>query len=338
MNTHDRDGRRRMIAGRVRNSIVLISVVVVVFYILRFVRISGISPQLVYRIATHNYRSLKQTDGRTSVLLLGISGGNREGSQLTDTMLVATANLLTGSVSLLSVPRDIWSSTLKDKINSAYYHGEQKKKAGGLVLSKVVVEDTIGIPIHYVFRIDFDGFTRLIDNLGGIDVRIPRSFVDTQFPTEDTKRDACTREPDSQTCIYTTVSFAQGIEHMDGKRALTYARSRGEEGSDFARSVRQQEVLLAVKNTVLHPTRWLTPARFTALRALWPEAVEHTATVGEGAALFSLFFRSRTSDTKMVAIDHLFESPDPGSFWGRYVLVPIESWESVHAYVENELR
>lgn len=343
MNTQHRDmnGTRKTIIGTILSICILACMLVVSFYTLRFFRISGISPQLVYQAATKNYSGLKQTDGRTSILLLGISGGSRDGSQLTDTMLVVSANLRTGRVLLVSVPRDIWSPTIKDKINSAYYYGEQKKKKGGLMLSKVVVEDTIGLPIHYVFRIDFSGFIRLIDSIGGIDVNIPRSFVDTQFPADDTQSDACKLHPDSDVCIYTTVSFTHGMDHMSGKRALTYARSRhanGEEGSDFARSKRQQEILLAVKNKLLHPTQWFSPERFKAVLSIWPEAVEHTANAGEGISLFSLFFRSSDPDTKKLAIDHLFESPDPSVFGGRFVLVPIESWDAIYAYMAKEIR
>ena len=73
-------------------------------------------------------------------------------------MFTLSLNTATKTVALISIPRDIWSETLKDKVNTAYHYGEEKKKGGGLLLSKVSVEDVIGIPVQYAVVIDFSGF------------------------------------------------------------------------------------------------------------------------------------------------------------------------------------
>jgi hypothetical protein len=84
--------------------------------------------------------------------------------------------------------------------------------------------------------VDFDGFTQVIDTLGGVDVNVPRTLHDTQYP------DPRPGDP----YAYTTVHFDAGWQHMDGQRALAYSRSRMST-SDFDRAKRQQQVLLAIR-------------------------------------------------------------------------------------------
>ena len=98
---------------------------------------------------------LASSSDRTNILLLGIGGGNHEGSDLTDTMMVLSLDNKKKTSAFISVPRDIWSETLKDRVNSAYHYGEEKKKGGGLLLAKVTVEDIVGMPIHYAVVVDF---------------------------------------------------------------------------------------------------------------------------------------------------------------------------------------
>jgi LCP family protein required for cell wall assembly len=134
---------------------------------------------------------LENTDGRTNVLLLGIGGEGHEGPYLTDSIMVASANLETGEVVLLSLPRDIWVSRARSKINAVYAFARQKEVKSGLPSARSAVEEILGIPIHYAVRIDFDGFRRAIDLLGGLDVEVARGFTDRQYPIEGKERDTC---------------------------------------------------------------------------------------------------------------------------------------------------
>lgn len=134
---------------------------------------------------------LENTDGRTNVLLLGIGGEGHEGPYLTDSIMVASANLETGEVVLLSLPRDIWVSGARSKINAVYAFARQKDVKNGLPAARSAVEEILGIPIHYAVRIDFDGFRRAIDLLGGVDVEVVRAFTDRQYPIEGKERDTC---------------------------------------------------------------------------------------------------------------------------------------------------
>src|SRR3990167_2437636 len=168
--------------------------------------------------------SLKTYDDQVTILILGIPGKNYQGGTLSDSIIVVNYNLKTHKLLTISLPRDIWSDTLKDKINAAYVYGEAKQKNGGLKLAKAEVEAVIGIPIQYSTVVDFAEFKEMIDFLGGIDVDIERSFNDKQFPIPGRENDQCGGDQEFK-CRYETISFQKGITHMDGSTALKYVRS-----------------------------------------------------------------------------------------------------------------
>jgi anionic cell wall polymer biosynthesis LytR-Cps2A-Psr (LCP) family protein len=90
--------------------------------------------------------------------------------------------------------------------------------------------------VDYSIVIDFSGFQKIVDALGGIEIDVPESIVDTQYPTIY----------DS----YETFRISRGLQVLDGKTALKYARSR-HSTNDFSRSVRQQLVIRAIRERVL---------------------------------------------------------------------------------------
>lgn len=184
-----------------------------------------------------------------NILLIGVGGEGHDGAWLADTIMLVRFKPSTKQVALISFPRDLavnlpgygWR-----KINNANAYG-------GPELMAQMLEEIIGEKIPYYVMVDFNGFANIIDDLGGVDVYVEKSFTDHEFPAGENK--------------YQTVSFQKGMQHMDGKTALIYARSRhgnNGEGSDFARSARQQKILLALKdkatsiNTFLNPTKLIT--------------------------------------------------------------------------------
>lgn len=184
--------------------------------------------------------------GVVNLLLLGIGGEGHEGANLTDTIILASIKLADNKneadkVALFSIPRDFIARLPEGlewrKINSAYAYGELKGKGLGAKWITAIMEDLVGEKIPYYAVADFDGFKQAIDDLGGVDVYIERSFTDSYYP-------------DYRKGYLPTVSFKQGFEHMSGERALEFARSRhgtNNEGTDFARSRRQQKILAAAK-------------------------------------------------------------------------------------------
>lgn len=200
------------------------------------------------------YTQLPNKNGRTNILILGREGGvSRIGADLTDTLILVSIDK-GGDTALLSIPRDVWVPSLRAKINSAYYYGEQRQPGGGgIILARAAVEEVIGQPAHHVVVIDFAGFEKAIDLLGGVDIDVQRAFVDNQFPLAGKENDECDGDPLFR-CRYETIEFKQGAQHMNGQTALKFVRSRhaqGDEGTDFARSQRQEKLLLALKAKLL---------------------------------------------------------------------------------------
>ncbi len=183
---------------------------------------------------------------RINVLLLGIDRRGQTGwGYRTDTIIIVTVDKTHKTAGMLSIPRDLYLSIPgngEDRINTANVFGtSQKYPGGGPALLKRTIEVNFDIPIDYYIMIDFQGFEKIIDTLGGIDVNVPRTLHDTMYP------DPRPGDP----YAYKTVHFDQGWQHMSGTRALQYARSRMST-SDFDRAKRQQQILLAIRERALN--------------------------------------------------------------------------------------
>lgn len=318
--------------------LLILGVTKMVFWSQSVMRDTGLTPMVVFRLLVNTGVDLKSQDGRTNILLLGIGGGSHAGADLTDTILVVSLDTKRKKMAMISVPRDLWSDTLKDKINSAYHYGEEKKQGGGLTLAKVIVEDVVGLPIHYVFLIDFSGFESVIDIVGGIDISVPQAFTDSEFPIAGKENDLCDGDP-KFLCRYESVSFRSGDQHMDGETALTYIRSRhaeGDEGSDFARGRRQQEVLVALQETLRNPTTWVPPSRAMLLFKAFDEASTTDMRIGEFATVGKVIVKMGHQETKRISFVDLLVEP-PLWLYGRYTLVPKESFSAIYEYIKTQL-
>lgn len=338
---------RRLYLFRAKK-IIFIVVVLVLVIILgkiylsadKFIKDTGLSPGFFVRAVFDTGSMLKSTDGRTNVLILGIGGGTHEGPDLTDSMLVLSINQSKNSLALISVPRDIWSDTLKDKINSAYHYGEEKKKGGGMVLARAIAEDVIGMPVHYAVVVDFSQFQKVIDIVGGVDINIPVAFTDKEFPIAGKENDPCGGDPEFS-CRYQTISFATGLQHMNGERALDYVRSRhaeGEEGTDFARNRRQQDLLVALKQKLIKATVWFPPDKGAALFHALDDATDTDMTLGEFFTVGRLFEQTKQANILKISFDSLLTNPPVYLYNGLYVLVPTESFAAIHGYIKSQLK
>ena len=185
-----------------------------------------------------------EADDRVNILLLGYGGPGHDGPYLTDTMMVVSVQPSTKKVALISVPRDLVVNIPGydyRKINSVLSFGrDQKYPGGGEALTVKVVSDVLNIPIQYYARVDFDGFKDVINQVGVVTVNVAMAFSDYQYP--------------DNAYGYDPISFKAGSQVMNGDRALKFARSRhgnNGEGSDFARSARQQKIIVALKEKLL---------------------------------------------------------------------------------------
>jgi len=302
-------------------------------------RQTGISIPFVFRLFFKDGAPLLSSDDKVTLLLLGHGGGNHEGADLTDTMMVITLDPKYHTAAMIALPRDIWSDTLRDKINSAYHYGEMKKKGEGFILSKTIAEDVIGIPIHYTFLIDFSQFETVINMMGGIEITVPTAFTDTQYPIAGKENDLCNGDK-TYACRYETVRFSEGLQYMDGATALKYVRSRhaeGEEGTDFARGKRQQDVIVAMKEKMLKLKLWLRPGLALRLWHAFDDATDTDMTTGELMTIGKQLMQIQESKMKKFSIESLFITAPPGTYGGLYVLLPIDTWKDIHKYIQQQL-
>jgi LCP family protein required for cell wall assembly len=184
---------------------------------------------------------------RVNILLMGIDQriGDGEKAHRTDTMMVITVDPVTMEAGMLSLPRDIWVpiAGFKDpnyRINQANYLGDlYDYPGGGVALARKVVENFLGVPIHYSARVNFTAFESFIDRMGGIQIDVPEDIYDGEYPTEDYRTEVFT--------------LTKGLQTLDGETALKYARTRHSSGGDFDRARRQQQVILAVRERLQSP-------------------------------------------------------------------------------------
>lgn len=274
---------------------------------------------LVRQITNIIYPSKQQISGeaedRINFLLLGIGGPGHDGPYLTDTIIIGSFKPSTKEAALFSLPRDMvvpYNGSYV-KINEVYSIGKKDNDQGG-ELAKKVIGETFDIPLHYYAVVDFDGFIKMIDELGGVTVTVDRAFSDYQFPTADYK--------------VQTVSFQAGEQKMDGLSALRFARSRhgnNGEGSDFARIKRQQKILLAAKEKISSFNTWINPKKITDLFSLLNQYTTTDLEPWEAVKMIHLTKGANSHNVITKSIDD-----GPGSYLkagyaqnGAFILQPI---------------
>ena len=212
---------------------------------------------------------------RVNLLVIGIAGERKlnGGNDLADAIMLVSLKPSTKQAALVSIPRDLYlpiGNFGVHRINTAHDIGRKMGYRGdgpGLLMD--TVSKVTGQPIHGFVRIDFKAFAKVIDDLGGVDVYVYRPFRDYLFKDQ----------------------FDQGWQHMNGDRALRYARYRyvhGAEGNNFARELRQQQVVSAVRKKLAG----LGPQQALRLAMSSTQVSKYTTTnlsPGQLATLYSKF-------------------------------------------------
>lgn len=277
---------------------------------------------------------------RMNLLVMGYGGAGHDGANLTDSMMVLSVVPSTGATTMISVPRDLWvqvppNSGNYSKLNTAYQDGLGRgfsgysagRLAGGAEAAQKVSQ-VLGIPVHYWLTIDFQGFRSLVDALGGVDLNVPTAFT-AKYPVND--------DP-AINASWKIISFATGMQHMDGERAIEYARARyvlqpASEGSDFARSARQQLLIRALLSRVHQSSAW--PGLLNATTAL-------QSTIYTNLSLTDLgLFSSKIDFTHAVRIGLSNSNVlvDATSSDGQDILLPVHGdWGSIQKYVTSHLK
>lgn len=176
-----------------------------------------------------------QGTDRVTVLLLGADtrpserGGARP---RTDSIMLLMIDPQLKVASVLSIPRDLYVEIPGyglNRVNTAYVWG-------GGDLAVETVQYNLGIRVNYYALVEFDAFVTLVDEIGGIDIYVPRDIYDPTYP--------------DMYYGYDPFYIQAGEHHLDGATALKYARTRHGD-SDFNRAQRQQDVLFAIRDRVL---------------------------------------------------------------------------------------
>lgn len=245
-------------------------------------------------------------DGVMNVLLLGLDTQKGNGGR-TDVMIIVSVRPDIPAVSMLSIPRDYYAWIPGygfGKINTTINRGKDYP-GGEIALVKATVEYNFGIPIHYYAMVDFSGFVRIVDALGGVDVPVECEFHDT-FP------DPANPEQGIDIDLY------PGIQHLDGQHALWYVRSRWST-SDFDRSRRQHQVLRALYRQAL------SGGVLTRIPDLWDALRETVKTdLGLKEMIYLGWLGTRLDwanvKSRFIILPYVQSWTDPD---GLYVLLPV---------------
>lgn len=228
------------------------AVLIVSYYFFSQVRAfsntSEMSFSEIKQVAQTFYKQTKNplTEPQT-LLILGVDKlDTRPGSPvLTDTILITKLDFSDASLTILPIPRDLWSENHERRVNTLYNLALEDSHSSPASFVAGELTDLTGVKIDHGIVIEMTELARLIDLVGGIEIDVKEAFVDEQFPRGDVD---VTQVTDPE-LLYKTVEFKQGPQTLDGERSLEYIRSRksvGAEGTDLARSQRQQQVIMAL--------------------------------------------------------------------------------------------
>ncbi len=283
------------------------------------------------------------TADRTNLLIMGYGGGAHDGAYLTDSLLVVSLLPQSHHTSLVSVPRDLWVQYPPDsgqytKINSVYEFASDNNKdveAGGTAMTQKISLVT-GMDVKYWLTINFDGFKKVIDSMGGVDVSVPNSF-NACYP----KNDDAAQDPS-----WIKVQFDKGVQHMDGATAIQYARAREPlevcgmgtsenlaELTDFGRSARQQIIIKAVISQVKQASTW--PRLYGAMDALKDTIKTNMSLADLGQ--FALKMDLNDPKAARIGLSNQNVLAD-GYVGGQYILQPQGgNWGAIPEYIKQNL-
>jgi LCP family protein required for cell wall assembly len=217
--------------------------------------------------------SIPPWDGSERLNILLIGADEQGGGHNTDTLITVSVDPVTKQVAMFSLPRDtvdvpvpagpaqrLFGRTYGGKINSFYSQVRNRadlfpgtNRTRGYNGLKAIIGELYGLDIRWFVEVNFDGFRKVIDAVGGVTVNVQVPVVDDRFPVGGGR--------------LIRLYIPSGLQHMDGRTALRYARSRNT-SSDFDRAARQQRVLLSLRDQ-MDPVDLLPrlPALINALKS-----------------------------------------------------------------------
>ena len=283
---------------------------------------------------------------RINIVLFGYGGTQHSGAFLTDSIMVISIMPMQGAppqIAEISIPRD-WFVTIPlrngksaaERINFAYAAGmlgEGPEPASavdaGAAVADPLLAHLLGIGINFFVGVDFNAFKQAVDAVGGVNIDVPASFTDHQYPAG---------ECDLGNCAYETVHFNAGMQHMNGATALIYARSRhgnNGQGSDFARSRRQQQIIVALKSQIESIGGFgKLPDVINALGS----NVLTDLTIGDAESLYGLVNGVNPASIEHISIDDtnfLYDCGYPTRCGSYYLYANDQSFRSLSHFVQD---
>ncbi|HEX2469695.1 MAG TPA: LCP family protein [Candidatus Limnocylindrales bacterium] len=191
-------------------------------------------------------------DGRERLNILLIGSDEQRGGHNTDTLITVSIDPVTKQVAMFSLPRDtvdvpvppgdaqrVWGRNYRAKINAWFVENRRRRdlwpgndRQRGYNALKAIMGELYDLKIRYFVEVNFEGFKKVVDSVGGVTINVQVPVVDDQFP--------------GTTGRVQRLYIPSGLQHMDGDQALRYARSR-HTSTDFDRGARQQRVLLSLR-------------------------------------------------------------------------------------------
>jgi polyisoprenyl-teichoic acid--peptidoglycan teichoic acid transferase len=191
-------------------------------------------------------------DGRERLNILLIGSDEQRGGHNTDTLITVSIDPVTKQVAMFSLPRDtvdvpvppgdaqrVWGRNYRAKINAWFVENRRRRdlwpgndRQRGYNALKAIMGELYDLKIRYFVEVNFEGFRKVVDSVGGVTINVQVPVVDDQFP--------------GTTGRVQRLYIPSGLQHMDGDQALRYARSR-HTSTDFDRGARQQRVLLSLR-------------------------------------------------------------------------------------------
>ncbi|MEK7653274.1 MAG: LCP family protein [Patescibacteria group bacterium] len=278
-------------------------------------------------IAAKSKKLHGEKNDRINLLILGIGGAGHDGGNLTDTIILGSFKPSINQAAMMSIPRDLMVKSENLgwlKINAINAYAEKSSPGSGGKAAADEMSRLLNDDVYYYLTVDFDGFEKLIDEFGGVEVEVENNLTDYQYPILG-QEDAYPIES-----RYETLKIKKGLQSLDGKTALKYARSRhalGVEGSDFARSKRQQKILAALKEKIFSASTLFSPKKINALLETYNQHISTNLEIWEMLKLYEL---GKQADGAKIINRSLTNGPggllhDQITEEGAYVLLPNDS-------------
>jgi LCP family protein required for cell wall assembly len=280
--------------------------------------------------------------GRINVLLLGRGGGNHDGPDLTDSMMLASIDPINYKTTLISIPRDLWVNVPNAgvmKINAAWETGEfkylGKQQTGstnpaaisaGFKLADQTVGQVLGVTIDYNVMVNFQAFQQAVDTVGGVTVNVPTPLVDPTMAWENGGN---------------PILAQAGVQNFDGAQALLYVRSR-ETTSDFARAARQRDVLVALKSKIETLGTLSNPLKISGLINAFGDNVQTDLSLSNASRLYGIIKKISNANVSSIGLD---AAPNQyvttGNMAGQSIVLPMAglfNYGGIQQYVRSLLK